>query len=109
MKYHPNHQRKMEMFISQQHRCHWCKRKCHLNAPKTKETTPEDLFTEDHVIPRSRGGEDDQSNLVGACWGCNHTRDVIEYHVARRKIIPHSMRKSHLMPVNFNPEPRGTK
>jgi len=28
-------------------------------------------FTKDHIIPRSRGGTDDASNLVWCCVSCN--------------------------------------
>lgn len=27
--------------------------------------------TVDHLIPASRGGSDDDDNLVSACWPCN--------------------------------------
>jgi 5-methylcytosine-specific restriction endonuclease McrA len=30
-----------------------------------------DPFTKDHVIPKSRGGSDDKSNLVWCCHSCN--------------------------------------
>lgn len=33
-----------------------------------------DQFTIDHVIPRSRGGTNDESNLVTACFACNHRK-----------------------------------
>ena len=29
----------------------------------------------DHIIPRYLGGEDDESNLISACWDCNRFRD----------------------------------
>lgn len=31
--------------------------------------------TIDHIIPRSRGGTNKQSNLVGCCHSCNHKKD----------------------------------
>lgn len=37
-----------------------------------------DVFLEiDHVIPRSKGGKDDVSNLVAACEGCNRGKSDI--------------------------------
>lgn len=30
-----------------------------------------DPFTKDHVMPKSRGGSDDKSNLVWCCMSCN--------------------------------------
>ena len=41
------------------HRCHWC------GEPATHV---------DHLVPVSRGGEDDPLNLVAACEHCNVTR-----------------------------------
>lgn len=32
------------------------------------------LLEMDHVVPRSRGGSDDQSNLVTACQSCNGSK-----------------------------------
>lgn len=31
-------------------------------------------LTRDHIIPKSRGGEDSWTNLVTACKGCNHKK-----------------------------------
>lgn len=45
--------------------------------------------TLDHIIPRSRGGTGDESNLVTACFSCNsrkkdRTRDeYLGWHIAR--------------------------
>ncbi|MCC7005758.1 MAG: HNH endonuclease [Ottowia sp.] len=33
-----------------------------------------DLLTRDHVVPRSRGGQDTWANLVAACRHCNHKK-----------------------------------
>lgn len=41
----------------EKHECHYCGRTTRL--------------TKDHVIPRSRGGSDDDSNIVFACRNCN--------------------------------------
>jgi len=30
--------------------------------------------TVDHVVPRARGGTDQPSNLVAACWPCNRDK-----------------------------------
>ena len=43
--------------------------------------------TLDHVKPRSKGGSDDESNLVAACAPCNHAKgdlDVEEFIVLRK-------------------------
>ena len=32
------------------------------------------MATVDHVIPRSKGGSNDDDNLVIACYGCNYLK-----------------------------------
>ena len=46
------------------------------------------LTTLDHIQPRSKGGSDDQANLVLACFGCNKRkadRDLQDVHVQIRR------------------------
>ena len=59
------------VFESQNHRCAYCHRR------------PQEL-TLDHVIPVSKGGQDDFDNLIGACAKCNRTRDTIDAFVYYR-------------------------
>lgn len=35
---------------------------------------PERLLTRDHVLPRSKGGSDDWTNLVSCCYPCNNRK-----------------------------------
>jgi len=35
-----------------------------------------DPFSVEHIVPRSRGGEDDGTNLALACQGCNNRKDT---------------------------------
>jgi 5-methylcytosine-specific restriction protein A len=44
--------------------CHWC------GGPFTKDNPA----TADHIIPKARGGSDDESNLVPSCRRCNARR-----------------------------------
>jgi len=44
------------------HRCEYCR------APEVIFNFP---FEVEHVVPRSRGGEDDEANLALACRSCN--------------------------------------
>jgi 5-methylcytosine-specific restriction endonuclease McrA len=36
------------------------------------------LFQKDHIVPRSKGGTDDPSNLRHLCWFCNSARKDID-------------------------------
>jgi hypothetical protein len=45
--------------------------------------------TEDHKMPKSRGGQDIYENIVAACWPCNHQKGAMtaeEYREYRRKL-----------------------
>lgn len=56
--------------------CHYCKKDVGVKK-----------FTVDHIIPVSRGGTDDLSNLVGCCKSCNsskHARDYDDFVGAAR-------------------------
>jgi hypothetical protein len=45
--------------------------------------------TEDHKVPRSKGGSDLIGNLVGACFTCNNMRGTIPYQEFRTFIQLH--------------------
>jgi 5-methylcytosine-specific restriction protein A len=51
--------------------CHWC------GLPFTRE----DPATADHIVPKAKGGTNDEQNLVGAHRSCNSRRAA----QARRK------------------------
>lgn len=46
----------------------------HLNLYGVKPDGQEVLFTHDHVIPRSRGGQDNVGNTQTMCRECNNTK-----------------------------------
>lgn len=50
------------------YKCHWCG--IGLCGDKSKFN----FATMDHLIPLSRGGTNQNSNLVPACHACNHKR-----------------------------------
>lgn len=55
------------------------------------------LATVDHIIPRSRGGTDDPSNLVICCHDCNSSKrryTALEYLFFGRYWITDEWRKS---------------
>jgi len=56
-----------------------CDSKCFYCGKIVIEACPDRNFlaTVDHVIPKSKGGSDDKSNLVLACYPCNFKKDYI--------------------------------
>lgn len=51
---------RFEIFKRDNFTCQYCGRK-----------TPEVILEVDHIIPSSKGGEDDESNLITSCFECN--------------------------------------
>jgi 5-methylcytosine-specific restriction endonuclease McrA len=59
-------------------------------------------LTIDHVIPKSKGGDDSWDNLVAACLPCNNKkgdRTPEESHI-KLKIIPYT--PNHIMFIRNN-------
>jgi 5-methylcytosine-specific restriction endonuclease McrA len=52
------------LFARDRYRCQYCGR-------STSELKPREALTRDHLIPLSRGGTNDWSNVVTACGPCN--------------------------------------
>jgi len=88
---HPHWQRKARIiqinrqkaYQAQGCRCHYCgvlmpepkriKRFCeehHINLTDAEQIQ----CTAEHLVPVSEGGPNSRSNIVAACWYCNHTR-----------------------------------
>lgn len=66
-----NHERvgtKYKLWLMQGGRCRWCGEIMRLRGPGP------DVVTCDHIMPRSKGGGDELSNLAGACRRCNNER-----------------------------------
>lgn len=61
-----------KIFARDQWTCRYCKTVCVKEA--TKFPAMLKLATLDHVVPRVKGGGNSQSNLVTACWDCNHRK-----------------------------------
>jgi hypothetical protein len=51
---------RFEIFKKHNFTCQYCGRK-----------TPEIVLELDHIIPRSKGGTDNEDNLTTSCWECN--------------------------------------
>jgi len=75
------------LFARDRYRCQYCGR---LGAElKQRET-----LTRDHLVPISRGGTNDWTNVVTACSPCNtrkanHLPDEINMHPIHRPLEPH--------------------
>lgn len=50
--------------------CHWCQQPTRFSSDHAW-----DVATTDHVIPRYKGGTNDDDNLVSACNRCNNRRN----------------------------------
>jgi 5-methylcytosine-specific restriction endonuclease McrA len=59
----PTYRRNRLIAIEREPTCHWRLPGCTIRST-----------TGDHVVPVSRGGSNDLSNLVGACFRCNMAR-----------------------------------
>jgi len=66
------------------HQCQYCGR-------------GEVTLTVDHVIPRSKGGNDSWENLVAACVGCNNRKGDRTPSEAGVKLQRKPIRPSHVM------------
>lgn len=61
--------------IKQDGRCKYCKR-----------SLKRVLSTSDHVVPRSKNGRDDSTNIAAACRGCNCAKGSIPVRQFTRMI-----------------------
>jgi 5-methylcytosine-specific restriction endonuclease McrA len=70
-------------------RCFWCKKALALIKMGTDVTKiPEDLrATFDHLLPRSKGGTDEDKNLVTCCPKCNNRRGNGLVNPATRELM----------------------
>lgn len=66
----PTPPRRERLWIKEGKKCHWCGCPTRLVAGDAQ-----DQATVDHVIPRCKGGTNDEENLVSACHACNARRN----------------------------------
>jgi 5-methylcytosine-specific restriction endonuclease McrA len=62
--------------------CFYCGRRVHKWKQKMYERPPRDMITEDHVVPKSKGG----TKTVTSCFGCNQDKfslSLDEYRVLK--------------------------
>ena len=60
-------------------RCHYCRLEVLLDVPQSHAR----FATFDHKHPRSKGGRDDDSNIVTCCARCNKEKADIPYEMYR--------------------------
>jgi 5-methylcytosine-specific restriction endonuclease McrA len=75
------------LFARDRYRCQYCGR-------LQIELKPRESLTRDHLVPLSRGGANDWTNVVTACSPCNtrkanHLPDEINMHPLHRPLEPH--------------------
>ena len=74
--------RKNWLWKNRKHKCYWCGR-----------TLNKGSLTADHLIPLSKGGTHQRTNLVPACYQCNQAkRDMMPTDFA--KVMAVAMRHS---------------
>ena len=75
------------LFARDHYRCQYCGR-------TTSELRPRESLTRDHLIPLSRGGSNDWTNVVTACSACNTRKanrlpNEIGMHPMHAPVEPH--------------------
>lgn len=75
------------LFARDDYRCQYCGR-------ASAELKPRESLTRDHLIPMSRGGLNEWTNVVTACSGCNTRKanrlpDEIGMHPLHAPVEPH--------------------
>jgi hypothetical protein len=66
----PTSPRREALWLKEGKKCHWCGRPTRLVAGDAP-----DQATTEHIIPRYKGGTNDDENLVSACRQCNGRRN----------------------------------
>ena len=65
---------KSQQLVKQKNKCYYCKCKLDITTYYPGEILPPDAMTIDHVLPRWRGGKNEKSNMVLACFSCNNEK-----------------------------------
>ena len=70
-----NRKLKTRLFVEQAGKCFYCSRECvPSDWVKIGEKEPDNLFTLDHMHPKSLGGSTSYGNSVGSCLKCNREK-----------------------------------
>jgi hypothetical protein len=96
--------------------CHWCRK-----PTRFANGCAWDTATIDHILPRYKGGTNDESNLVSACSLCNGRRSYEDqmglpdgsllghYPVAKQHGVQRTRRAAMLRHAFNIPTPKGTQ
>lgn len=73
-------------------------RDCHICAYCGVKYSRDEL-TRDHIVPRSRGGQDKWENVVAACGGCNKYKDARTPQEAHMNLlyVPYAPNRSEVL------------
>lgn len=71
--------RRATLFLQQDGRCFYCAEPMLLRTRPCARTTPPNLLTREHLIPRCEGGTNRPPNIVAACAACNNRRGTMSW------------------------------
>lgn len=60
--------------FAQENKCFYCMREMTPSTDKSNRRC-----TAEHLIPVAHGGKTEIDNIVAACWGCNHKRQISDW------------------------------
>jgi len=78
---------RMNIFLRDNFTCQYCGSKCHSSD-----------LTFDHVIPRSKGGKTNFTNIVAACIPCNTRKGASSLKPVRAPIAPSAQSMPRIVP-----------
>lgn len=62
--------KRLRLYIRDNYTCQYCSTKV-IICPDSSKIFPKNAATLDHIIPRSKGGTDEDYNLITCCNKCN--------------------------------------
>lgn len=85
-----------KLFHKQHGLCIFCK--CSMKAPKSGQRKQEDNYaTLEHIVPRSEGGTNDESNFAVSCFACNSVRRSMPFEEFVQIISEHGSARNYVI------------
>lgn len=78
-KKHVRQPRLARLYDKQNGLCFYCGEQMIVVDTATLRRLPPKAITQDHLLPKSKGGTRAAHNIVGACWQCNHRRGTDDW------------------------------